>query len=110
MSFVGLKNHSIKTATQDVEFGLSTIDVGELRDSSTGKMDKDVLITNLALKVSDSLKDHEHETIINYSFLDKEGNVTNDEEKIESVQFQVQLLSEKGRVVASSQERIELNY
>ncbi|RKJ25528.1 hypothetical protein D7X33_43520, partial [Butyricicoccus sp. 1XD8-22] len=58
---------------------------------------------------ADSHKNHKHETLISYVFLDDGGNVTNNENNIKSVQFEVKLLNEKGEVQSISTERIEVD-
>lgn len=109
IELVATKHQSNITTTQDVEFALSTVNVGEARESLEGNMTKDAIVSNLLLKIADAHKDHKYETVIDYVFLDENGNVTNDEDKIKSVQFEVKLLNKKGQVESISKERIEIN-
>ena len=97
VAFVSLKHQSNVVTTQDVGLDLTTVNVGEARNSLEGNMDKETLVSNLLLKIADAHKDHNHETLVSYVFLDGNGNVTNDDDNIKSVQFEVKLLNKKGK-------------
>lgn len=109
VSLVSLKHQSNVVSTQDVDFGLSTINVGDARNSLDGVMTKDAIVSNLLLKIADSHRNHEHETVVDYVFLDENDNPTNDDNEIKSVQFEVKLLNRQGEVESISTERIEIN-
>lgn len=109
VTFLGLKHQSNITSTQNMQLSLSSINVGEARESVKPSMNKDVLESNLLLKVAESQKKHEHKTVISYVFLDSEDKVTTNEDDIKSVQYKVELLDEKNRVISKSTERVEIH-
>ncbi|MEN1969697.1 hypothetical protein WMZ97_16665 [Lentibacillus sp. N15] len=109
ISLISVKNQTNKTSTQEINFNLSTVSVGDARVSLNGSMDKKAVVPNLLLKVAESQKKHDHNTKISYVFLDDNGRATVNNDDIKSVQFKVELLNKKGEVETVSKERIEID-
>ena len=100
VTLVSIKHQANVTSTQSMYLNLSSINVGEARDSLKSNMNKDILEANLLLKIAETQKKHDYDTSISYVFLDEEGNITTDEDDIRSVQYRVEI----GR--ASCRERV----
>lgn len=105
----GLIHQTNIISTQDVDLDLASVNVGEARETLSTTLDKETIVSNLLLKISESHTNHKHDTSVSFAFLDENGNVTEDEEEIKSVQFKVELLNKDGQVQSVSRERIEID-
>lgn len=97
------------TATQEVQLALKSSELGTIRENATNALDKKALVANLVLEVIKAEKEKGNNIKIDYVFLDSGGNVTEDENAIESVQFKVSLLNKDNEVLSTSTQRIALN-
>lgn len=109
LAFILMKHQSNITSAQNVDMGMSTLNVGQARESLSATMNKDALEANLLLHIAEEQKEHGNDTRISYVFLDKDGNVTSDLDDVESVQYQVELLNKKGDVISVTRERIQIH-
>lgn len=75
-----------------------------------GFIDKDELVANMVVHISEVQKSHGYDVHVTYVFLDKNGAVTTTDEAIRGVQFQVQLKDEDGVVKGTAEKRLSLNY
>lgn len=107
--FAGLKNQANVTSTQEVDIGLTTTNVGEVRDNLNNIMNREEAVAEMILEVATTQKNHKGDTLVEYVFLDSDGEPTDDEKRIESIQFVVKLLDSKNNVQSVSTERIEIN-
>lgn len=108
MVFTVTRHEANVASTQDVEVALKSSMVGAMRDSATNALDKKALVANLVLEVVKTQKGQGKNIKIDYVFLDKNGNPTEDDTKIDSVQFKVSILDGNNNVVSSSTQRIAL--
>lgn len=107
--FAGLNHQANVTSTQEVDIGLSTSNVGLVREDLTSFLSRDEAIAEVLSEIAMTQKEHDGETLVEYVFLDEAGNPTDDEEKMMSIQFVVKLLNDKNDVISISTERIELD-
>jgi len=107
--FAGLKHQANVTSTQEIDIGLTATNVGEIRENLSNIMNREEAITEMLLEVAKTQKNHKGDTLVEYVFLDESGNPTDDEEKMQSIQFVVKLLNDKNDVISISTERIELD-
>lgn len=109
--FVSLNHKANLASTQDMEFLMTSIDVGEARLGDEGDISIPIeeLEAKLLLQVAETQKGKQYRTQVDYVFLDKDGNPTTVEDRIRSVQYNVKYLNSKGQVVSNSVERIEIN-
>lgn len=107
--YVSFKHQLNVTSTQNVGLGLSTLNVGEARESLSSTMNREALEANLLLHIAEEQKEHNYDTRISYVFLDNEGNITSELDDVKSVQYQVELLGENGKTISTTRERIEVH-
>lgn len=107
--FAGLNHQANVTSTQEVDIGLSTSNVGLVREDLTSFLSRDEAIAEVLSEIAMTQKEHDGETLVEYVFLDEAGNPTDDEGKMMSIQFVVKLLNDKNDVISISTERIELD-
>lgn len=104
---ITLRQESNLAATQEVSPTMQSAKVGEARENATNALDKKALVANF---IMETVKTHKHqgeEVTVDYVFLDKNGNVTENEDDIESVQFKVNILDD-GQIASTSVQRISL--
>lgn len=104
---ITLRQESNLAATQEVSPTMQSAKVGEARENATNALDKKALVANF---IMETVKTHKHqgeEVTVDYVFLDKNGNVTENENDIESVQFKVNILDD-GKIASTSVQRISL--
>lgn len=104
---ITLRQESNLAATQEVSPTMQSAKVGEARENATNALDKKALVANF---IMETVKTHKHqgeEVTVDYVFLDKNGNVTENENDIESVQFKVNILDD-GKIASTSEQRISL--
>jgi len=109
ITLLSLKHQSNIASTQNISFNMSGVNVGEARESLIGYMDRETIEANLLLKIAETQKSHEHETVMSYVFLDDEENITTNDDDVKSVQYKIELLNKKGEVESVSTERIEIH-
>lgn len=107
--FAGLKHQANVSSTQDVDIGLKASNVGLIREDMSTLINRDEAVAETFAEIASNQKNYEGDTLVEYVFLDKDGNPTDDEEKINSIQFKVQLVNKKGKVESTSIERVELH-
>lgn len=107
--FAGLFHQANVTSTQEIDTGLATSNVGLIREDFSSLLTKDEAIAEVLSEVATTQKEHKGDTLVEYVFLDESGNPTDDEEKMQSIQFVVKLLNDKNDVISISTERIELD-
>lgn len=103
------RGHTNITATQEVEGALQSANVGEIRDNVSDTMDKKTIASNLMLSIAESHKEQNMDVKVNYVFLDDNGSVTENESQINSVQFEVAIIDDEGRVQSRSKQRVALD-
>src|SRR5690554_6750870 len=82
--------HSTNVTTiQEVDTLLKVNETGKSRDLQEGRLSKDEVIADIIKELVEVQKSHENDLRINYVFLDEEGEATEDEVLIESIQFEV---------------------
>lgn len=106
---VGLRHNSNVTTTQEVELALKSSQVGELRENATNVSDKEALVANLIMEIASTEKEQGKDMKIDYVFLDHNGNPTQQDNNIESVQFRVKILDDDGEVISTSTQRVSLS-
>lgn len=105
---VGIRHSSNVTATQEIQVGAKSAQVGEMRVNATNVLDKKALVANLILEVAKTHKEQGKDVKVDYVFLDENGNVTTEDNKIKGVQFKVSILDKNGKVLSTSTERVSL--
>lgn len=108
VSNIGIRHATNITAIQEVNVGADSAQIGEMRESATNSFDKKALVANLLLEVTNTHKEQGKDIKVDYVFLDKNGNITEDEENIESVQFKIQILDDNGKVLSTATQRTRL--
>lgn len=107
---VSTKHQTNITGTQTVDPALKSSEVGSTRNSDNRvSMTKKSIISNL---VSDIAKEHnqqDKDIEVEYVFYDKNGNITNNENNVASVQFEVFLIGKNDRVESVSRQHIILD-
>lgn len=108
-SNIGVRHSTNVAAVQEVQIGIESALVGKIRENATNAFEgKKALVANLLLEVAKAHKEQGKDIQVDYVFLDKNGNVTSNEDDIQSVQFQIQILDDDGKVLSSSTQRISL--
>lgn len=108
VAVIGLRQSTTVATVQEVQVAMQSSLMGEIRNSSDMKVDKEAMVTNLILEMVEAHKEQGTDLKIDYVFLDEHGNPTDIEENISSVQYQVQQIDNFGRVVSSSEYRMSL--
>lgn len=104
---IAQQNGNEKT-TEEVKTSLKSINLGSAREEGEGTISKKDEVANLVLDVVKAQKNNGKDIDIHYVFFDKNGQTTQDEAKITSVQFLIQLKNEAGDVVSEAAERLSL--
>lgn len=116
IAYRGLVQNSATTTTSEVEVLAESVSAGIIRgeveeeNDDFPHFDKDELVANLITNVSTVQKTLGFDVKLDYVFLDNQGNVTDDDNLIRGIQFRVQYLSDKGKVMATAERRLALNY
>lgn len=71
--------------------------------------DKDELIANLTSEIISVQKNHPYDIKLDYVFFDEDGEVTENDKDIRSVQFRVQYLNDEGEVKATAEKHLAIN-
>lgn len=71
--------------------------------------DKDELIANLTSAIISAQKNHPYDIKLDYVFFDEDGEVTENDKDIRSVQFRVQYLNDEGEVKATAEKHLAIN-
>lgn len=108
LASITLRQESNLAATQEVSPTMQSAKVGEIRENATNVIDKKALVANFMIETARAHKNQGEDVKIDYVFLDKNGNVTEKEDEIESVQFKVDILNDNGQTVSTSKQRISL--
>lgn len=88
-------------SSQEIEVALESALFGELRQGNFDGMSKKEAIGNLISEVTLTQKGIDGPIRVDYVFLDKDNNVTEVEEDITQLQYQIVLLDGKGKEVRS---------
>ena len=97
-------------SAKEVELAIESALVGEFRQANFEGMSVKEASANLIADVVNTQKDFNSPTRVDYVFLDKAGNVTDVEEKITQIQFQIVVLDKSGKDVrALTSKRLALN-
>lgn len=85
----------------------NTMNVGEVRKNyedskDISLFDKEELAARALLEMTSIQKNHKLEMKVNYVFLDDEGNATEDDSKIRSIQMKIDYHNALGKVVSST--------
>lgn len=108
-SIFGLnQNNNTRTITE-VKSLLSTMAVGQLRDSQKIEQDPKELVANLVSEVIKVQKNHGNDIRISYVFLNHDQKPTEKSHEIESVQFKIEQLNKDKEVRSQAQQRLSLN-
>lgn len=107
IAFITLRQESNLAATQEISPTIQSAKVGEIRENATNAIDKKALVANFIMDTVRTHKNKGEEVSVDYVFLDGNGNPTENEKDIKSVQFKVNILH-KGDVVSTSYQRISL--
>lgn len=108
VSNIGIRHATNVSAIQEVKIGTESAKVGEMRNSATNVLDKEALVANLLLEVTKAHKEQGKDIKVDYVFLDKNGNETEDENEIKSIQFKISILDDDGSVLSTSTQRTSL--
>lgn len=108
MAMLSLRHGTNISATQEVEIAVKSSELGTVRNEATNAIDKEALVANLILEVVNAHKEQGKNIKIDYVFLNDKGKVTEVESEIHSVQFNVDILNEKGKTMSSSTQRVAL--
>lgn len=110
-----MQNITLRT-TAEVDVLADTLSVGIIRAEldDDGIVDekffnKDELIANLTAKVVSVQKTHPYNIKLDYLFFDKDGEITNNDREIKSVQFRVQYVDKKGKVRGTAERRLAID-
>lgn len=100
--------HEVEVLAENMKLGLIR---SQIEDSNDGYayIDKEEVVATLASHVARVQKSHGYDVNLHYVFLDKNGNVTEDEKKIRGIQFVVQYVDKNGKIKASAERRLEFN-
>src|SRR5690625_3607804 len=112
MFVINTQHQSNIVGTQGVHsetLGLDSLNVGTLRDSGEIEVNKEALVTNMALDIIKNHKKQNKSIEVSYVCLDESDNLTEDESNITSVQFEVKILGKNNRVESISNERVEFS-
>lgn len=101
--------------TSEVEILAETLSVGLIRSEidegdDIPFFDKDEIITNLVSHVSDVQKNHKYDIQLDYVFLDKDGDITENDDDIRGLQFRVSFIDDAGEVRGEAEKRLTINY
>jgi hypothetical protein len=107
--YLYVEDESNNRAIQEVEIGLQSANIGSIRDGEAASLSKKDTVANLVLDVVRKQKENGRDVRLDYVFMDNEGNVTDAEEDIRSVQFRVSLLDEDGSTASAAETRISLD-
>lgn len=108
VSNIQLRHSNNVASIQDVQIGTKSAKVGEMRTNATNTFDKEALVANLLLEVTKSYREQGKDIKVDYVFLDGNGNVTTNDNDIESVQFRIQILDDDGSVLTTTTQRTSL--
>lgn len=109
ISYQTTRHHTNVAATQEVQVALQSTDLGNTRTLGINRLSKKALVTNLVLDIVEKHKKQGQNIKIDYAFIDQHGNITENENVIQDVQFKVSILDKNGKVVSNSTQRITLN-
>jgi hypothetical protein len=108
ISNIGIRHAANVSSIQEVQVGTESAKVGNMRESATNALDKQALVANLLLEIAKTQKEQGKDIKVDYVFLDEDGNITNKDNDIKSVQFRIQILDKDGSVLTSSTQRTTL--
>lgn len=109
-----LQHNAVRT-TSEVDVLAENMRIGlirsEVKESNDGYayIDKEEVVANLIAYVSSVQKEHGYDIHLQYAFLDKSGNITDDEQAIRGLQFIVQYVNDEGEVKATAERRLEFH-
>lgn len=110
ISYQTTRHHVNIASTQEVQaVALQSTNVGEIRTAGVNRLDKKTIATNLIVEIMKKHKVKGQDITIDYVFLDQNGNPTENENTIQSVQFKVSIVDKKGKVVSTSTQNIALD-
>lgn len=110
MSYQTTRHHANIASTQEVQaVALQSVGLGNVRTLGVNHMNKKALVTNLILEIVEKHKEQGQNIKIDYVFLDQNGNPTENENLIQSVQFRVSILDKNGKAVSTSTQNIVLD-
>lgn len=109
IAFISMTHQSNIASTQSVGLEENMMRVGLARENLEGRLDMNMLIEELTSEIASSFKGHKGEVEIFYELYDEHNQPTFDNEKVKSIQFETNLLSENGEVQSISRERIEVH-
>jgi len=98
----------IETLAENMRLGLIRSQIEQSNDGYE-YIDKEELAAAIASHVARVQKSHGYNVNLYYVFLDKNGQVTEDEKAIRGIQFIVEYVDENGTVKASAERRLEFN-
>lgn len=116
IAYRGLIQNSATTTTSEIEVLAESVSVGIIRGEveESGDtflhFDKEELVANLVSNVATAQKTLGFDVKLDYVFLDNQGNVTENDDLIRGIQFRVQYVDDKGKVKATAEKRLALNY
>lgn len=97
-------------SAKEVELAVESALVGEFRQANFKGMSVKEASANLIADVVNTQKDFNSPTRVDYAFLDKSGKVTEVEEEMTQIQFQIVVLDKSGKDVrALTSKRLALN-
>lgn len=116
IAYFGFLQNISTTTTSEIEVLSDTVSAGVIRSEidengevDNKHLDKDEVVAHLLSQVVKVQKNHPYDIKVDYVFLDENKKVTHDSDKIRSVQFRIQYLDKKGKVVATSEKHLALN-
>lgn len=111
----GVQNKATHS-TSEIEVLAETLSVGIIRgeieegQDDFSYFDKEELVANLISKVAEVQNKHKYDIVLDYVFLDREGETTVVDEEIRGLQFRIQYKDQGGKVRGTAERRLALNY
>lgn len=101
--------NEVEVLGDTLNLGLIRSEIDEDGNVDEQFFDKEELVSNLIAKITTVQKKHPYDIQLDYVFFDVDGNVTDVDEDIRSVQFRVQYLNEDGKVKATAEKHLVIN-
>lgn len=115
VAYSSLSQNMTTNSTSEVELLEEALSAGIIRSEiesrdNFGFIDKDELVANMVSHIASVQKNHGRDLRIHYVYLDNNGRITEVEQDIRGVQFQVKIVSKDGKVKGTAEKRVMLNY
>lgn len=115
ITYTSILQHAAVRTTSEIEALAENLSVGlirsELEESDDGYVyfDKEEVISNLTTNVANVQKNHRYNIDLQYVFLDRSGNVTENESDMRGLQLIVQFKNNKDEIKATAERHLTIN-